>query len=37
VLTEKGGRFSLDVEPGKHLLVVNRTEPAREDVPLLMT
>ena len=37
VLTDTDGRYSLDVEPGKYLLVVNRTEPAREYVPVLTT
>jgi hypothetical protein len=37
VLTEKDGRYSLDVEPRKYLLVVNRTQPAREDFPVLTT
>jgi hypothetical protein len=37
VLTENDGTYSLNVTPGKYLLVVNRTQPAREDVPVLTT
>lgn len=37
VLTEKDGSYSLDVEPRKYFVVVSRTEPASESVPLLTT
>ena len=37
VLTKEDGSYSLDVEPGKYLVVVNRNAPAREDVPVLTT
>jgi hypothetical protein len=37
VLTEEDGSYSLNVEPGKYFVVVNRTDPASEDVPVLTT
>jgi hypothetical protein len=37
VLTEEDGSYSLNVEPGKYFVVVNRTNPASEDVPVLTT
>lgn len=36
-LTEEDGSYSLDVEPGKYFVVVNRYYPATEDVPILTT
>ena len=36
-LTEEDGSYSLEVEPGKYLVVVNRTNPATEDVPVVTT
>ncbi len=32
--TEKDGSYSLDVKPGKYLLVVNRDSPATKNVPM---
>jgi len=37
VLTEADGSYSLSVEPGKYFVVVNRTNPASESVPVLTT
>jgi hypothetical protein len=37
VLTEEDGSYSLDVEPGTYLIVVNRDEPANSEVPVLTT
>jgi hypothetical protein len=37
LLTKEDGSYSLDVEPGKYFVVVNRNHPAREDVPVLTT
>lgn len=37
VRTKEDGSYSLDVEPGKYFVVVNRNDPAREDVPVLTT
>jgi hypothetical protein len=37
MLTENDGSYMLNVEPGKYLVVVNRTNPADKDVPVLTT
>lgn len=36
-LTEEDGSYSLNVEPGKYLIVVSRTNPATEEVPVMTT
>jgi len=37
VLTEEDGSYSLNVEPGRYFVVVNRTNPATEGVPVVTT
>ena len=37
VLTEEDGSYSLNVEPWKYFVVVNRSNPATEGVPVLTT
>jgi hypothetical protein len=35
--TKEDGSYSLDVEPGKYLVVINRDNPANAEVPVLTT